>query len=47
MYHAIACLTVPHYQQQQQNFDSDPKEAWHYNHMAFTRIAKILCYMVD
>ena len=24
----------------QQNFDSDPKEAWHYNHVTFTRIAK-------
>ena len=27
---------------QQQNFDSDPKEAWHYNHVTFTPIAKIL-----
>ena len=26
--------------QQQQNFDSDPKEAWHYNHETFTPIAK-------
>ena len=25
---------------QQQNFDSDPKEAWHYNHVRFTPIAK-------
>ena len=25
---------------QQQNFDSDPKEAWHYNHVTFTPIAK-------
>ena len=25
---------------QQQNFDSDPKEAWHYNHVIFTPIAK-------
>ena len=25
---------------QQQNFDADPKEAWHYNHVTFTRIAK-------
>ena len=25
---------------QQQNFDSDPKEAWHYNHVTFTLIAK-------
>ena len=25
---------------QQQNFDSDPKEAWHYNHVTFTSIAK-------
>ena len=25
---------------QQQNFDSDPKEAWHYNHATFTPIAK-------
>ena len=24
----------------QQNFDSDPKEAWHYNHVTFTPIAK-------
>ena len=24
---------------QQQNFDSDPKEAWHYNHVTFTPIA--------
>ena len=23
---------------QQQNFDSDPKEAWHYNHVTFTPI---------
>ena len=30
---------------QQQNFDSDPKEAWHYNHVIFTPIAKnfMLC----
>ena len=27
---------------QQQNFDSDPKEAWYYNHVAFTPIAKNL-----
>ena len=27
---------------QQQNFDSDPKEAWHYNHVTFTPIAKNL-----
>ena len=26
--------------QQQQNFDSDPKEAWHYNNVTFTPIAK-------
>ena len=26
--------------QQQQNFDSDPKEAWHYNHVTFTPIVK-------
>ena len=25
---------------QQQNFDSDPKEAWQYNHVTFTPIAK-------
>ena len=25
---------------QQQNFDSNPKEAWHYNHVIFTPIAK-------
>ena len=25
---------------QQQNFDSDPKEVWHYNHVTFTPIAK-------
>ena len=25
---------------QQLNFDSDPKEAWHYNHVSFTPIAK-------
>ena len=25
---------------QQQNFDSDPKEAWHHNHVTFTPIAK-------
>ena len=25
---------------QQQNFDSDPKEAWHYNHVTFSPIAK-------
>ena len=25
---------------QQQNFDSDLKEAWHYNHVTFTPIAK-------
>ena len=25
---------------QQQNFVSDPKEAWHYNHVTFTPIAK-------
>ena len=25
---------------QQQNFHSDPKEAWHYNHVTFTPIAK-------
>ena len=25
---------------QQQNFDSDPKEAWHYNHVKSTPIAK-------
>ena len=25
---------------QQQNYDSDLKEAWHYNHVTFTRIAK-------
>ena len=25
---------------QQQNFDSDPKEVWHYNHVTFTQIAK-------
>ena len=25
---------------QQQNFDSDPKEAWHNNHVTFTPIAK-------
>ena len=27
---------------QQLNFDSDPKEAWHYNHVSFTPIAKNL-----
>ena len=26
--------------QQQQNFDSDPKGAWHYNHVTFTPITK-------
>ena len=26
---------------QQQNFDSDLKGAWHYNHVKFTQIAKI------
>ena len=25
---------------QQHNFDSDPKEAWHFNHVKFTPIAK-------
>ena len=25
---------------QQQNFDSDPKEAWHHNHVTFPPIAK-------
>ena len=25
---------------QQQNFDSDPKEAWHYNYVTFTPISK-------
>ena len=25
--------------QRQQNFDSDPKEEWHYNHVTFTPIA--------
>ena len=25
---------------QQQNFDSDPKEAWHYNQVTFTLIVK-------
>ena len=25
---------------QQQNFDSDPKEAWHYNQVTFTALAK-------
>ena len=25
---------------QQQNFDSDPKEAWHFNHVTFAPIAK-------
>ena len=25
---------------QQQSFDSDPKGAWHYNHVTFTSIAK-------
>ena len=25
---------------QQQNFDSDHKKAWHYNHVTFTPIAK-------
>ena len=25
---------------QQQNFDSDPNKAWHYNHVTFTPIAK-------
>ena len=25
---------------QQPNFNSDPKEAWHYNHVTFTPIAK-------
>ena len=25
---------------QQQNFDLDPKGAWHYNHVTFTPIAK-------
>ena len=25
---------------QQQNFDSDPKEVWHYNHVTFAPIAK-------
>ena len=42
---------------QQQNFDSDHKEAWHYNHVIFTPIAKNFmlccrlirypCYMLD
>ena len=42
---------------QQQNFDSDAKEAWPYNHVAFTPIAKnfmlycrliyMLCYTYD
>ena len=32
---------------QQQNFVSDPKEAWHYNHVTFTPIAKNFCYIVD
>ena len=26
--------------QKQENLDSDPKEAWHYNHMTFTPITK-------
>ena len=25
---------------QEQNFDSDPKETWHYNHVTFTPMAK-------
>ena len=25
---------------EQQNFDSDPKEAWHFNHVTFAPIAK-------
>ena len=39
---------------QQQNFDSDPKEAWHFNHVTFAPIAKnvmlfcrFLVYMLD
>ena len=38
---------------QQQNFDSDPKEAWHYNQVTFTPIAQhfmlycILIYMLS
>ena len=38
---------------EQQNFDSDPKEACHYNHVTFTPIAKNLMlqckliYMLD
>ena len=34
---------------QQQNFDSDPKEAWHYNHVTFTPIAKhftLYCWLI-
>ena len=31
---------------QQQNFDSDPREAWHYNHVTFTPINKnLIIYM--
>ena len=35
---------------QQQNFDSDPKEAWHYNHVTFTPIAKnfmLYCRLIN
>ena len=35
---------------QQQNFDSDPKEAWHYNHVTFTLIAKnfmLYCRLIN
>ena len=34
---------------QQQNFDSDPKEAWHYNHVTFTPIVnnfKLYCKLI-
>ena len=32
---------------QQQNFDSDPKGVWHYNHVTFTPIAKNFMLIVD
>ena len=31
---------------QQQNFDSDLKGAWHYNHVTFTPIAKMFLLYV-
>ena len=45
MYHAIVYLTVPKLSYLGEHSEvsqarSDPKEAWHYNHVTFTPIAK-------